>query len=314
MGSTERTIDKQFKLQECISQETLVTILGLPPCRFPRAGGDVCTDFTLAKSLEGARLNSLPNCPGGSHSLSGIAHDGPQSHPFRADAHPTKKARILLVEEDSSLAGFLSSELRLQGYLVDRLGESEEALKRLEGASLYDLLVLELNLSKMDGIALIKSLRPILPKLPILVISSRSRVDDKVHALQSGADDYMTKPLSLAEFSARIGALLRRNNGHIPSQSAVADLTLNRLEHWVERNGRRITLTPREFHILDVMMQSAGRPVARATLLERVWNSSDSSTNIVDVYMKYVRDKVDRPGEPKLIHTVRGFGYELRPR
>jgi two-component system copper resistance phosphate regulon response regulator CusR len=149
--------------------------------------------------------------------------------------------------------------------------------------------------------------------LPVLVLTARSRVEDKVLALQSGADDCLTKPFSLLELMARVSALLRRNSGLIPNCSTVGDLTLLRDERRVERNGRRIDLTPREFAILDVMMRNAGRPVSRATLLAEVWNtSSEPTTNIVDVYMKYVRDKIDLPGEPRLTHTVRGFGYELR--
>jgi two-component system copper resistance phosphate regulon response regulator CusR len=228
--------------------------------------------------------------------------------------NPSRARRILFVEEDTSLASFLSSELRSQGFDVDHLTDAEEALGRLEDKNPYDLLILELNLSKLDGITLIKRIRPILPKLPVLVVTARNRVEDKVLALQTGADDCVTKPLSLAELIARVGALLRRNTGHVPSCTAVADLVLYREERRVERAGRRIELTPREFALLDVMMQNAGHPVPRSTLMELVWNvSSEPSTNIVDVYMKYVRDKVDQPGQPKLIHTVRGFGYEIRP-
>jgi DNA-binding response OmpR family regulator len=147
----------------------------------------------------------------------------------------------------------------------------------------------------------------------MLVLTARSRVEDKVMALQSGADDCLTKPFSFAELLARVQALLRRNSGLIPNCSKVGDLALYREERRVERNGRRIDLTPREFAILEFMMRNPGRPVSRATLLEEVWNMpSDPSTNIVDVYMKYVRDKVDLPGEVKLTHTIRGVGYELR--
>jgi two-component system, OmpR family, copper resistance phosphate regulon response regulator CusR len=260
-------------------------------------------------------LSFLPNSLVDRHEGIEIAKsDGLRSRLSTGSAGSNRRQKILFVEDDSSLSGFLCSELQSQGFLVDRLRESGEVFERLEGSARYDLLVLELNSTGIDGITLLKKLRPALPKLPILVVSPKSRVEDKVQALQSGADDYMTKPLSPAEFFARIGALLRRNSGHPPSELTVADLTLNHSEHWVERNGRRISLTPREFDILDLMMQSAGRPISRAALLERVWNvSPQTATNVVDVYVKYVRDKVDRPGERKLIHTVRGFGYELRP-
>jgi DNA-binding response OmpR family regulator len=146
-----------------------------------------------------------------------------------------------------------------------------------------------------------------------MVLTARSRVEDRVHALQNGADDCLNKPFSLLELMARVQALLRRNSGMIPDCSTVGDLQLHRQERRVERNGRRIELTPREFAILEVLTRNAGHPVSRATLLEEVWNMSpDATTNIVDVYVKYVRDKIDLPGEKKLTHTLRGFGYELR--
>ncbi len=222
--------------------------------------------------------------------------------------------RVLIVEDDVSLAGFLSGELEAQGLAVEQVHDGEEALQILEAKRRFDLLMLDLNLPKMDGITLIQRLRPTQPRLPVLVLTARSRVEDKVKALESGADDCLTKPFSLIELLARVQALLRRNSGLVPNCSMIGDLTMYRDQRVVERNGQRIELTPREFAILDVMMRNAGRPVSRATLLEEVWNmaSSESSTNIVDVYMKYVRDKIDLPGLPRLTHTVRGFGYELR--
>ena len=221
--------------------------------------------------------------------------------------------QILIVEDDSALAGFLGDELRAQGFTVEQVHDGEAALAALDAKRRYDLLILDLNLPKVDGISLIREARPSHPRLPVLVLTARSRVEDKVNALESGADDCLTKPFSLAELLARVHALLRRNSGLVPNCSAVGDLTMYRDERRVERNGRRIELTPREFAILDVLMRNAGHPVSRATLLEEVWNmSTESPTNIVDVYMKYVRDKIDLPGEQRLTHTVRGFGYELR--
>jgi DNA-binding response OmpR family regulator len=222
--------------------------------------------------------------------------------------------RILIVEDDVSLAGFLGGELEAQGFAVEQIHDGEEALRALEAKRRFDLLLLDLNLPKLDGISLIQRLRPTQPRLPVLVLTARSRVEDKVKALESGADDCLTKPFSLIELLARVQALLRRNSGVVPNCSTVGDLIMYRDQRRVERNGRRIELTPREFAILDVMMRNAGRPVSRATLLEEVWNiaPSESATNIVDVYMKYVRDKVDLPGEIRLTHTVRGVGYELR--
>jgi DNA-binding response OmpR family regulator len=220
--------------------------------------------------------------------------------------------RILLVEDDVSLTSFLCAEFRAQHFIVDPIHDGEEALNALADKR-YDLVILELTLPKLDGVTLIKRLRQSQPRLPVLVLTSRSRVEDKVLALQSGADDCLTKPFSLIELLARVRALMRRNSGMVPNYSKVGSLTLYRDERRVERNGRRIELTPREFAILEVMMRDAGRPVSRTTLLAEVWNTSaKTATNIVDVYMKYVRDKIDLPGEPPLTHTVRGFGYELR--
>jgi len=221
--------------------------------------------------------------------------------------------RVLIVEHDVALADFLSSELVEQGLTVDVVHDGEQALTTLDGATRYSLVILALNLPKIDGISLLERLRPSHPRLPMMVLTVRNRVEDKVAAFHSGADDYLTKPFSLAELLARVHALLRRNSGVIPNSSQIGDLVLYREERRVERNGRRIDLTPREFAILDVMMRNAGKPVSRATLLDEVWNmSGEPSTNIVDVYMKYVRDKVDLPGERRLTHTIRGFGYELR--
>jgi DNA-binding response OmpR family regulator len=221
--------------------------------------------------------------------------------------------QVLIVDDDSSLSGFLSGELESDRFTVDQVHDGAEGLCLLKSKRRYDLLVLDLNLPNLDGLSLLKQIRPIQPRLPVLVLTARSKVEDRVEALKAGADDCLTKPFSLAEFLARVHALLRRNSGQVPNYSSVGDLTLSRDERRVERNGRTIELTPREYDILDVLLRNAGRPVSRAALLEEVWNmSAESSTNIVDVYMKYVRDKIDLPGEPRLTHTVRGFGYVLR--
>lgn len=242
----------------------------------------------------------------------------PRPGDARADARPAGGTialgqRILIVEDDESLAGFLSEELSSEGFTVERLADGERAVASLTEKHRFDLLILDLNLPKLDGIHVIREIRPLRPKLPILVLTARTRVEERVQALETGADDCLTKPFSLIELQARVHALLRRNSGLIPNCSTVGDLALYRDEHRVERNGRRIDLTPREFAILEVLMRNPGHAVSRATLLEEVWNmSSESATNIVDVYVKYVRDKIDLPGEARLTHTVRGFGYELR--
>ncbi len=223
--------------------------------------------------------------------------------------HPS----ILIVDEDVSLGNFLRQELQAESFAVDLVHDGESALNALAQQRRYDLLILDLNLPKLDGIGLLQRVRPSQPRLPIVVLTARSRIEDKVLAFQSGTDDFLAKPFSFAELLARVGALLRRHSSPVPNTSEVGDLRLNREERRVERNGRRIDFTPREFSIVEYMLRHVGRPVSRATLFEEVWHMPHNpSTNIVDVYMKYVRDKVDLPGEAKLTHTIRGIGYEFR--
>ena len=231
----------------------------------------------------------------------------------RGVGEASARGSILIVDEDASLAKFLSEELQGECFDVEVMHDGEAALGALLGERRYDLAILDLNLSGVDGMSLIQRVRPEKPRLPMLVLTARSRIEDKVLAFQSGADDFMGKPFSFAELLARVNALMRRHARFVPNVSEVGDLRMYREEHRVERNGRRIDLTPREFSIVDFMLQHVGRPVSRATLFEEVWKTpKQRSTNIVDVYMKYVRDKVDGPGERKLTHTVRGIGYEFR--
>lgn len=235
------------------------------------------------------------------------------SSPARAVHGKTPHREILIVEDDVSLAEFLAVELIGLNFGVSQVHDGEEALKALQGKRRYDLLILDLNLPTLDGISILKQIRPMQPRLPVFVLTARTGVEHRVQALNSGADDCLAKPFSLIEFNARVHALLRRNSGPVPSFSTVGDLSIYRDQRRVERAGERVELTPREYALLDVMMQNACRPVSRAMLLEEVWStSSESSTNIVDVYMKYLRDKIDLPGRERLIHTIRGFGYELR--
>jgi len=179
----------------------------------------------------------------------------------------------------------------------------------------YDLVVLDLNLPGVDGLSILKSLRQRKANLPVMILTARSRVEDRVQCLDSGADDYLAKPFSFSELSARIRALLRRSR--LPSESvlAVEDLKLDRVERRVTRGSRVIELTSKEFALLEYLMRNAGRRVTRAMIIEHVWNLSfDSSTNLVDVYINYLRRKVDDGAPQKLIHTIRGVGYELSGR
>ena len=249
----------------------------------------------------------------GNHTNNSANKDlSPLEDKVRPSSHSARH-NILIVQEDASLASFLCQELQTESAAVDVAHDGEEAWNCLHEQRRYDLLILDLNLPKLDGMTLLQRVRPTRPRMPIMVLTARSSIEDKLLAFQSGADDFLAKPFSFAELLARVGALLRRHSGLIPNTSEVGDLTLHREERRVERNGRRIDLTPREYSILEYMLRHVGRPVSRATLCEEVWNMPHtSSTNIVDVYMKYVRDKVDGPGERKLTHTIRGFGYEFR--
>jgi DNA-binding response OmpR family regulator len=222
--------------------------------------------------------------------------------------------RILIAEDDPALASFVKKGLEAEYYAVDVSPDGEQA--RAMAAELdYDLLLLDLGLPLLDGVTVLRSLRESKPRMPILILTSRNRVEDRVQCLDLGADDYLTKPFSFAELSARIRALLRRSHLSAASTLSVADLKLDRVERRVERAGRRIDLTSKEFALLEYMMRNAGRRVTRAMIIEHVWNLSfDTSTNIVDVYVNYLRRKMDKDFASPLIHTVRGVGYELSNR
>jgi DNA-binding response OmpR family regulator len=219
--------------------------------------------------------------------------------------------RILIAEDDEALAKFVRQGLEGEHYSVDIFPDGEQARSAATDNE-YDLVILDLNLPKLDGVSVLRHLRLKKPSLPVLVLTQRTRVEDKVQCLDTGADDYLAKPFSFSELSARIRALVRRS--HLPSESVltVADLKLDRVEHLVERGGRRIDLTTKEFSLLEYLMRNAGRRVTRSMIIEHVWNLTfDTTTNVVDVYINYLRRKIDDGHAAKLIHTVRGVGYEL---
>jgi two-component system, OmpR family, copper resistance phosphate regulon response regulator CusR len=193
--------------------------------------------------------------------------------------------RILIAEDDAALANFVRQGLQAEHYTVDLAADGEQA--RTMGSEVdYDLVVLDLNLPRMDGVNVLRHLRLKRPSLPVLVLTLRSRVEDRVQCLDTGADDYLPKPFSFSELSARIRALLRRS--HLPSESVleVDDLKLDRVQHRAQRAGRRIDLTTKEFCLLEYLMRNAGRQVSRAMIIEHVWNLTyDTTTNVVDVYI-----------------------------
>jgi DNA-binding response OmpR family regulator len=221
------------------------------------------------------------------------------------------QAQILIAEDDIPLAHFLQRGLQAEKYGVDLVHDGEAALEAV-GKIQYILLILDLNLPRLDGMAILKQVRPTMPNFPILVLTARNRLEDRVAALDGGADDCLIKPFSFRELSARVRALLRRHGKGSGGIVQVGDLVLNRAELRVERAGRKIDLTAKEFALLEYLMMNARKPVNRAMIMENVWKAPyDAKTNLVDVYVKYVRDKIETADSNKLIRTVRGVGYVL---
>ena len=219
---------------------------------------------------------------------------------------------VLVAEDDVPLGNFLRRQLESESYSVNLVQDGQAASESVSRDK-YHLLILDLNLPKMDGVAVLNHVRPKQPQLPILVLTARTEVEDRVLSLDSGADDCLLKPFSFSELLARVRALLRRNPFLPGTALQIGDLTLDGREFRVERAGKRINLSGKEFALLEYLMRNARQTVTRAMIMEHVWNMPfDNSTNLVDVYVKYVRDKVDNTEfSTQLIRTVRGVGYVL---
>ena len=218
--------------------------------------------------------------------------------------------RILIAEDDVALASFVKKGLEAEHYAADVSADGEQS--RAMATELdYDLVVLDLNMPRLDGVAVLRYLRTKKPSVPVLVLTGRTRVEDRVQCLDLGADDYLVKPFSFTELSARIRALLRRS--HLPAESvlAVDDLKLDRVERKVERSGKRIELTSKEFALLEYFMRHPERIITKDILMQHVWNyDADILPNTVEVYIGYLRNKLDKPFKSKpLFHTRRGYGY-----
>jgi two-component system copper resistance phosphate regulon response regulator CusR len=218
--------------------------------------------------------------------------------------------RILVVEDEKRIADFLCRGLQGAGYAVDATLTGAEALEHLQSAD-YDMVVLDLGLPDMDGLKVLGKIRNRTLGPPVLILSARSGLEDRVKGLEQGADDYLVKPFAFVELLARVRALLRRGQP-TPEKLQVADLSLDCIRRKVARSGETIDLAPKEFGILEYMMRNKGRPLSRTMIVEHVWDMDyDGLTNIVDVYIRHLRGKIDDRFAVKLIQTVRGIGYMI---
>jgi two-component system OmpR family response regulator len=221
--------------------------------------------------------------------------------------------RLLLVEDDATVAAFVRKGLTEEGFLVDHAGDGASGLA-LASSAVYDAAVIDVMLPGMDGLALIDELRRRRIQLPVIILSAKRSVAERVEGLQAGGDDYLTKPFAFSELLARIQALVRRaTNAPEPSGITVRDLHIDLRARTVTRDGRRITLQPREYALLEYLARNAGRVVSKTMIIEHVWDYSfDPHTNIVESRICRLREKIDAGFATPLIHTVRGMGYVLR--
>ncbi|HTI97625.1 MAG TPA: response regulator transcription factor [Dongiaceae bacterium] len=220
--------------------------------------------------------------------------------------------RVLVVEDEKKTASFIRQALQAEGFAVDVCGNGDEAL----AAALitpFDALVLDIMLPGRDGLSVLKQLRLRNNPTPVLLLSARGEVNERIEGLNAGADDYLPKPFVIAELVARIRALSRRSGESKSTELHVADLALDTVTRRAQRGGKTFELTAREFRLLEFLMRSAGDICGRMSIIEKVWDYDfDPGTNLVDVYIKRLREKIDDGFEPKLLHTVRGIGYVLK--
>jgi two-component system OmpR family response regulator len=232
--------------------------------------------------------------------------------------HPQRTAkdiamRILVVEDDNKIASFITKGLEQSGFAVDHADNGEDGLF-LARTEPYDAAVIDLMLPGLDGLALIKKMRKAKMTTPVIILSARRSVGDRIKGLETGSDDYLVKPFVFAELLARVQALIRRSTGAAePTSLTVGDLSVNLLKREVTRSGRKIELQPREFSLLEYFMRQPGRVVSKTMILEHIWNYNfDPQTNVVDVLVCRLRNKVDKDFDRRLIHTIRGVGYVFK--
>ena len=221
--------------------------------------------------------------------------------------------KILIIEDDVKIANFIKKGLKEAGFSVEHSATGEEGLS-LARSNNYDIAVIDITLPGIDGLSVIRELRIENNNLPVLVLSAKGSVEDRIRGLETGSDDYLTKPFAFSELHARIQALLRRANRIADPVSLVyEDLTINLLNHTVQRGEREIELQPREYTLLEFLMRNSERVVSRTMIIEHVWNYNfDPETNIVEARVCRLREKIDKGFEKPLIHTIRGAGYVLR--
>lgn len=221
--------------------------------------------------------------------------------------------RILVIEDDPQIASFITTGLQQAGFAVDRAADGDEGL-HLAVAEPYDAVVVDVMLPKRDGLSVVEELRRRKINTPVLILSARRSVDDRIKGLQKGGDDYLTKPFAFAELLARVQALIRRAHREIePTSITSGDMTLDLLTREVTRAGQRLELQPREFALLEYLMRNAGRVISKTMILEHVWDYHfDPQTNVVDVLVSRLRSKVDKDQSEKRIQTIRGVGYVFR--
>ena len=220
--------------------------------------------------------------------------------------------RLLVVEDEKKVASFIKKGLEEEGYAVDQAADGETGLMMgLDGV--HDLIILDVNLPRMDGLSVLQELRQRKVATPVLLLTVRAAIEDKVIGLDTGADDYLTKPFAFQELLARVRALLRRRADAESPLLQVADLTLDPATRLVSRGDEKVELTAKEFALLDYFMRNPERVLTRTMIAEHVWDYDfDPMTNVIDVYVNYLRKKIDAGREPKLIHTVRGVGYVMK--